>query len=214
MPVRHHLRVIVRILTARVPRENVGPFNDLLRAQLGELRLQPGLVYAKLARRLNEDHGEEVVLVEEWRTPSDLFEWTHGRLTKPRLLPGTEDLIHDLTISHYEALDLAPDDLLGRVLGTNGVEARAVSAEVDQRRAQIEQPRPIEGPRPVEELRPEVERQRPEIERSADSVPVIPRAIRDDATATTRRYAPPVGAGRDGGARWPNRTNPAMDAHG
>ena len=109
--------MIVRILTARVPRQNVGPFNDLLRAQLNELREQPGLVYAKLARRLDESEGEEVVLVEEWRTPPDLFAWTRGRLTKPRLLPGTEDLVEDLIISHYEAIDLSADDLAVRVLG-------------------------------------------------------------------------------------------------
>ena len=109
--------MIVRILTAHVPRENVGPFNDLLLAQLTELREQPGLVYVKLARRLNESQGEEVVLVEEWRTPADLLAWTKGRLTKPRLLPGTEDLLKDLAISHYEAIDLSAADLAARVLG-------------------------------------------------------------------------------------------------
>jgi heme-degrading monooxygenase HmoA len=109
--------MIVRLLTAHVPRQNVGPFNDLLRAQLRELRVQPGLVYVKLARRLNDSEGEEVVLVEEWRTPADLFAWTRGRLTKPRLLPGTEDLLEDLTITHYEALDLSADDLRKRVFG-------------------------------------------------------------------------------------------------
>jgi heme-degrading monooxygenase HmoA len=120
--------VILRILTARVPRENVGQFNDLLRAQLSELRDQPGLVYVKLARRLDENEGEEVLLVEEWRTPSDVFAWTRGRLTKPRLLPGTEDLVEDLSISHYEALDLSPDDLAIRVLGDAA--ARPAGAEV------------------------------------------------------------------------------------
>src|SRR3954452_14014292 len=95
--------VIVRILRARDPRQNVGPFNDLLRAQLTELRAQPGLVYAKLARRLNEDQGEEVVRVEEWRTPPDLFEWPQVLFNKPRLLPGTEDLVADLMVTHYEA---------------------------------------------------------------------------------------------------------------
>ena len=110
--------MIVRILTAHVPRQNIGPFNDLLRAQLTELRQQPGLVYVKLARRLEENEGEEVVLVEEWRTPPDLFAWTRGRLTKPRLLPGTEDLIEDLMITHYESLDVSPDDLAARVLGS------------------------------------------------------------------------------------------------
>jgi heme-degrading monooxygenase HmoA len=130
--------VIVRILTARVPRQNVGPFNDLLRAQLTELRVQPGLVYVKLARRLNENEGEEVVLVEEWRTPADLFAWTRGRLTKPRLLPGTEDLLEGVTVSHYEALDLSPDDLALRVLGrpADRVPAESSGSDAEQGRTE------------------------------------------------------------------------------
>jgi heme-degrading monooxygenase HmoA len=110
--------MILRVLTARVPNQNIGEFNELLRAQLKELREQPGLVYAKLARRLTDDQTEEVVLVEEWSTTADLFEWTRGRLTAPRLLPGTEELIEDLVIAHYEALDVSPEDLQRRVLGT------------------------------------------------------------------------------------------------
>ncbi len=98
--------VIVRVLTAHIPAPNVGRFNHLLRAQLDELRLQPGLVYAKLARRLDDQGAEEVVLFEEWRTPSDLWTWTGGRLNRPRLLPGTEELIGSLKIEHYEALDI------------------------------------------------------------------------------------------------------------
>jgi len=110
--------MILRVLTARVPNQNIGEFNELLRAQLRELREQPGLVYAKLARRLADDQTEEVVLVEEWSTTADLFEWTHGRLTVPRLLPGTGALVENLVISHYEALDVSPEDLQRRVLGT------------------------------------------------------------------------------------------------
>ncbi len=102
--------MIVRVLTARVAQENTGKFNDLLRAQLAELRTQPGLVYAKLARRLDEQFGEEVVLFEEWETPGHVWAWTGGRLTEPRLLPGTEELVVDLAISHYEALDRYPQD--------------------------------------------------------------------------------------------------------
>ena len=98
--------MIVRVLTARVPARDVGRFNHLLREQLDELRVQPGLVYAKLARRLDEQGSEEVVLFEEWRTPSDLWTWTGGRLNRPRLLPGTEELIESLKIEHYEALDV------------------------------------------------------------------------------------------------------------
>jgi heme-degrading monooxygenase HmoA len=103
--------MIVRVLTARVPPQNVARFNILLRAQLTELQGQPGLVYAKLARRLDERNGEEVVLFEEWRTPADLWTWTRGRLAKPRLLPGTEELIDELDIAHYEALDVDPEML-------------------------------------------------------------------------------------------------------
>jgi heme-degrading monooxygenase HmoA len=102
--------VIVRVLTSRVPAEHVMQFNALLRAQLEELRDQPGLVYAKLARRLDEQGGEEVVLFEEWETPNDVWAWTGGHLSKPRLLPGTEELVADLQISHYEALDRYPWD--------------------------------------------------------------------------------------------------------
>lgn len=101
--------MIVRVLTARVPEHNVGQFNVLLRRQLDEIRAQPGLVYAKLARRLEADGAEELVLFEEWRTPHDLWQWTGGRLAKPRLIPGTEELVEDLKITHYEALDMTPD---------------------------------------------------------------------------------------------------------
>jgi heme-degrading monooxygenase HmoA len=109
--------MILRVLTARVADKNIGQFNDLLRAQLIELREQPGLVYVKIARRLEPDGSEEVVLVEEWRTSPDLFAWTRGQLQKPRLLPGTEELVDDLVITHYEALDVTPEDLSRRVLG-------------------------------------------------------------------------------------------------
>ena len=98
--------MIVRVLTARVPARNAGDFNSLLRAQLDELRTQQGLVYAKLARRLDSNLDEEVVLFEEWKTPDDLWAWTGGRLHVPRLLPGTEELLDQLTITHYEALDM------------------------------------------------------------------------------------------------------------
>ena len=103
--------VIVRVLAARVSEQNAGEFNNLLRKQLDELRAQPGLVYAKLARRLSADGAEEVMLFEEWRTPDDLWAWTGGHLNVPRLLPGTEKLIDQLTIGHYEALDMDEEAL-------------------------------------------------------------------------------------------------------
>ena len=124
--------MILRVLTARVPSPNIGQFNELLRAQLTELRTQPGLAYVKLARRLHEDASEEVVLVEEWLTPADLFEWTRGRLTKPRLLPGTEDLVEDLVITHYEALDVSPEELSSRLLANEGSRTPEEEALLDE----------------------------------------------------------------------------------
>ena len=99
--------MIVRVLTARVPSPHVAKFNQVLRVKLDVLHQQPGLVYAKLARRLNETGDEEVVLFEEWATPADLWSWTGGHLTEPKLLPEMNTLIEELTITHYEALDMA-----------------------------------------------------------------------------------------------------------
>jgi quinol monooxygenase YgiN len=101
--------VVVRTLTARVRSGHVGPLNDLLRRQMPLLREQPGLVYAKLARRLEDDGSEEVILFEEWRDVAAVYAWAGNDLTKPRLLPGTDAHIDDLRIVHYEALDLDLD---------------------------------------------------------------------------------------------------------
>jgi quinol monooxygenase YgiN len=103
--------VVVRTLTARVRSGHVGPLNDLLRRQMPILREQPGLVYAKLARRVEDDGSEEVILFEEWRDVAAVYGWAGSDLTKPRLLPGTEAHIDDLRILHYEALDFDPDAL-------------------------------------------------------------------------------------------------------
>ena len=126
--------MIVRVLTARVPAANVTSFNELLRAQLAELREQPGLVYAKLARRLDESGGEEVVLFEEWESPTDLWAWTGGQLNQPRLLPGTEELISALVITHYEALDRVPwDDIQILDPGTGLLRPGVVANGTDSR---------------------------------------------------------------------------------
>jgi heme-degrading monooxygenase HmoA len=103
--------MIVRVLTARVRSERAAAFNHKLRQQLPLLREQPGLVYVKLARRLGPNDEQEVVLFEEWRDTASLYGWTGAELTKPRLLPGTEDLVDHLDVTHYEALDvdLGPD---------------------------------------------------------------------------------------------------------
>ena len=123
--------MILRVLTAHVQKRDMGAFNELLRAQVAELRTQPGLLYVKLARRLESDGSEEVLLVEEWRTPADLFEWTGGHLNQPRLLPGTEALVASLVITHYEALDISPEDLGLRLLGGDAGGVAGVTATGD-----------------------------------------------------------------------------------
>lgn len=100
--------MIVRVVTATVPRDRMGAFNTLLRTQLPILREQEGLVYVKLARRLT-DHVEEVVLLEEWRDVASLYRWTGPILEKPRLVPGAEELAERIEVRHYEALDVPPD---------------------------------------------------------------------------------------------------------
>jgi antibiotic biosynthesis monooxygenase (ABM) superfamily enzyme len=99
--------MIVRIVTARVSTDRAGSFNALMRAQLPILREYPGLVYVKLARRIEGDE-EEVLLYEEWRDTASLYGWAGPEVTRPRMMPGAEDLVSDLTITHYEALDIDP----------------------------------------------------------------------------------------------------------
>jgi quinol monooxygenase YgiN len=101
--------MIVRVLTATVRMDRAGQFNAIMRTQIPLLREQPGLVYAKLARRL-EGPVEQVVLFEEWRDPEAMYGWTGRDIQKARLVPGAEELIEDLIITHYEALDIDPPD--------------------------------------------------------------------------------------------------------
>jgi hypothetical protein len=96
--------VIVRVLRARVRAGRVGPFNALFRRQLALLREQEGLLYVKLARRLQRDGGEEAVLFEEWQDAASLYAWVGPNLTEPRLVPGVRELIDEIHVAHYEAL--------------------------------------------------------------------------------------------------------------
>ena len=98
--------MIVRVLNMHVQPGRVGQFNALMRRHIDELRAQRGLEYVKLARRLEADGGEEVVLFEEWRDPDSMYGWVGHDLTKPRLPPGTREVITTLTVAHYEALDI------------------------------------------------------------------------------------------------------------
>lgn len=102
--------MIVRVLTARVRSGRVGQFNAAMRRQLPEMREQPGLVYVKLARRLEADGGEEVVLFEEWRDADSVYGWVGSDLSKPRLLAAAAEAADKVTVTHYEALDIEPEE--------------------------------------------------------------------------------------------------------
>ena len=104
---RYAPSMIIRVLTATVGQSSSGQLHDLMREQLPILRAHEGLVYVKLARRL-VGREEEIVLFEEWRDPPAMYVWTGPDLDRPRLLPGAEELISDLRITHYEALDIEP----------------------------------------------------------------------------------------------------------
>jgi quinol monooxygenase YgiN len=100
--------MIVRLVTATVKAERAGTFNALMRAQLPELRQSPGLIYAKLARRIQGD-TEEVLLYEEWHDTAALYAWTGPEITRARLHPGAAELATSLSVIHYEALDIDPE---------------------------------------------------------------------------------------------------------
>jgi len=102
--------MIVRILTATVKADRAATFNSLLRTQLPVLKEYPGLRYVKLARRITGGE-EQVVLIEEWRDTASLYGWAGPEISRPRLLPGAEELVTDLQVTHYEALDIDPGEL-------------------------------------------------------------------------------------------------------
>ena len=97
--------MIVRVLSMRIRPGKVGAFNVLFRNQVPLLKEQPGLVYVKLARRLQPDGGEDVVLFEEWQDAASLYAWVGPNLATPRLIEGSAELIDELIVAHYEALD-------------------------------------------------------------------------------------------------------------
>lgn len=103
--------MLVRVLTAHVAPDNVGEANTRMRPLLADLLAQRGLEYAKLARRLLPDGSQEMLLVEEWRTPADLFAWTGGQLQQAHLPHDLRGLVTNLTITMYESLDRLPEEL-------------------------------------------------------------------------------------------------------
>jgi hypothetical protein len=101
--------MIVRVVTARVRTERAAAFNSKLLQQLPILREQPGLVYVKLARQAQEE-DEVVLLFEEWRDTASLYGWAGPLTNRPRFLPTTEDRLDDVSVEHYEALDVDLDE--------------------------------------------------------------------------------------------------------
>lgn len=97
--------MIVRVLSATLKAERAGVFNELMREQLPILRDYPGLRYVKLCRRIRGGE-QDVLLFEEWKDTDSLYGWAGPDLDKPRLLPGAEEMVLDLRVAHYEALDV------------------------------------------------------------------------------------------------------------
>lgn len=96
------------MVQARIAARDVASFNALFRAQVDLLRDQPGLEYVKLARQLQPDGAEHILLFEEWRSTADVYRWVGPDLGEPRLVAGARELMTGLKVTHYEALDLDP----------------------------------------------------------------------------------------------------------
>jgi hypothetical protein len=77
-----------------------------MRRRQAELRDQPGVVYTKLARRLEPDGGEEVILIEEWRVPGALYAWAGSDISDPRIGDESGDSVLDVSVTTYESLDI------------------------------------------------------------------------------------------------------------
>jgi hypothetical protein len=95
-------------LTAHVPARQVGRFNDLVRRSLPILRSQPGLVYVKLARRLDDDGSEEVILFQEWRDVESLYAWIGRDIHRPHVFGSDPVDYAEVRVTHFESLDVEP----------------------------------------------------------------------------------------------------------
>ena len=118
----------------RVKPSRVGAFNAIFRAQVPLLKQQPGLLYVKLARRLQSDGGEEVVLFEEWEDAASLYAWAGADLTEPRLVQGAKDLTDDIFVAHYEALDKQTDEAAAQLTQAHTVDEHPQAEPSEQDR--------------------------------------------------------------------------------
>jgi heme-degrading monooxygenase HmoA len=98
--------VIVRVFEGVVVSPNEADFVRFLRDEaLPELRGAPGLVYAKVGRKVLPQ-GIRVLVVSEWRTPAALYAWVGPDLQFPRIVAAHLEWLKEYSITHYEALDV------------------------------------------------------------------------------------------------------------
>ena len=102
--------MIIRLLTAQVEPGRQATLNDLLRRHLPTLRNQDGLRYVKLARQIRAD-GDRFLWFEEWSDPRALHRWAGPDLTVLRRVPEVDELLSDVTVELFEAVDIDPEDL-------------------------------------------------------------------------------------------------------
>ena len=124
--------MIVRVLKARIRANRVGAFNALFRGQVALLQEQPGLVYVKLARRLQPDGSQDAILFEEWEDAASLYAWVGPNLNEPRLVPGTRELIDEVVVAHYEALDREAADVESVEFARRLAATEPVSIQADE----------------------------------------------------------------------------------
>lgn len=103
--------MFVRILRAVVSPRGVEPAAARLSPMLADLRSDPGLYNAFLARRPLPDGRDELLLVEHWASPAARLAWVEregGRRSQPALPSAFET-----TATAYEVLDVADGGAAG-----------------------------------------------------------------------------------------------------
>lgn len=103
--------MFVRVLRAVVSPRAMEPAAARLTPVLDELRSDPGLVNAFLARRPLSDGRDELLLVEHWTSPAARLAWVEqgpSRRSHPPLPSGIET-----TAVAYEVLDVADGGAAG-----------------------------------------------------------------------------------------------------
>ncbi|MFL5779323.1 MAG: antibiotic biosynthesis monooxygenase [Chloroflexota bacterium] len=98
--------MIVRVFTGRVAIRREGDFNQRLRPRLAEIRAAHGNRYAKFARKIDGDR-ERVILITEWASAADLYDWAGPRVDEPRFVDLS--LLDEWQVEHWEALDIDPE---------------------------------------------------------------------------------------------------------